>query len=63
MEREEKTKDPEDCYRFGIGEEDRKNKNGVTEFWKLVREKDQTKGPTEKEYTEIEETSIKKKSK
>ncbi|CAG8816096.1 19105_t:CDS:2, partial [Gigaspora rosea] len=41
MEREEETKDPEDCYRFRIGEEDRKNENGVTEFWKLVGEKDQ----------------------
>ncbi|CAG8766527.1 3124_t:CDS:2, partial [Gigaspora rosea] len=90
--REEETKDPEDCYRFGIGEEDRKNENGINEFWKLGREKDQkkdvkkltekknlddiceswikkveafrrmndfkeTKGPTEKEYAKIKETS------
>ncbi|RIB29967.1 hypothetical protein C2G38_2154036 [Gigaspora rosea] len=41
MEYEEKMKDSEDCCQFGIGEENGTNENGVIEFWKLAREKDQ----------------------
>ncbi|RIB09544.1 hypothetical protein C2G38_2146503 [Gigaspora rosea] len=82
MEHEEETKDPENCYRFGIGEEDGKMKtewpkeervkkltekkglDDACESWikkveafRRTNDFKETKGPTEKEYTEIEETS------
>ncbi|RIB00077.1 hypothetical protein C2G38_2235747 [Gigaspora rosea] len=48
MEREEETKDPEDCYRFRIGEEDRKNENGTIVDDEDSQKKKDVKKPTEK---------------